>query len=213
MIFACGKTAWLHCTALNGKVCNYILLNNWNRCPAAISSSTECSILHHFIYHIFYMLSLRQSSLDGPLKCDGTVNSCRHLLGQIWTLVNPQMSVPSAVVHYVFNRLSRLMLDDIMICKATVVICGRGRCSCHSTLINCRWGLWQCSSRAGPVSSLSQYYSFLASWSLPACSARIYSRHCGYVYATVAFLSTREPQCCFNHQLIQSRQIIHTVQH
>lgn len=28
-----------------------------------------------------------------------------------------------------------------MICKVVVVIRGRGRCSGHSALINCRWGL------------------------------------------------------------------------
>lgn len=63
MIFACGKTIPLLRTTPPAEVYNYVPLNNWNRCPLAMSSS-ECSILHHFICQSFYMLPLFQSSPD-----------------------------------------------------------------------------------------------------------------------------------------------------
>lgn len=144
--------AKLHCyTALNGEVCNYIPLNNWNHCPLAISSSHWMFNITSFIYQIFHMLQ--------SFKCHtGFSEEAQCQLGQIWTLVSVQTSVLLAVTQHDFNRLSHLMLADTtaVICKAVVVICRRGRCSGHSALINCRWGLWQGSRRVGLVSSLSQ---------------------------------------------------------
>lgn len=97
MIFACGKTALLHCTALDGEVCNYIPLNNWNRCPPAISSSNWMfNITSLYVSYILHAVSLAVISRR-LLKYDSTVNRCRRQLGQIWTFSGPQMSVLLAV--------------------------------------------------------------------------------------------------------------------
>lgn len=122
MILARGKTALLHCTALYGEVCNYIPLNNWNRCPPAI---TELNVQYNITLYIIYILLAVSLTIISQrlLKC----NSPQTMMAPAWPNINFAQSALLAVTQYVFNRLFHLMSADTMICKAAVVICGRER--------------------------------------------------------------------------------------
>jgi len=116
---------------------------------------TECSILYHFIHHIFYMPSLEQL-LQKSLKkaTEGSVRKSQPHGKQETTATRRPSTGPTAPSR---GALSTGSGADAVICSAALVICGgRRRCSGHFALVNFRGGFWRCTSRAGLLSSLSQ---------------------------------------------------------
>lgn len=108
-------TALLHHTALDGEVCNYIPLNNWNRCPRAMSSSNRMfNITSLYLPYILHAVSLAailffKDALETGWQQSAPTGADLAKY-ELW--LNPHAFSVCLLTDYVFSRFSYLGLAD-----------------------------------------------------------------------------------------------------
>lgn len=102
-------------TTLDGEVCNYIPLNNWNRCPRAISSSGSNAQYYIILYVVYFTCCLSGSRSGRVLKC--------HMkLSLWWWGGGPSTDDNTNMVKWELSDTGGSSdLTSYMICRAQVV--------------------------------------------------------------------------------------------